>query len=392
MLIYIHYPHCIRRCNYCDFAISPGKCFPAVEYTDQIIAELRSRLNSEDVQTVYIGGGTPSLWPLAELRRVVEALRDVTKISSATEWTIEVNPEMLTGPQCAEYTDLGFTRMSLGAQSLQIETLRRLSREHTRKDVQQAIDVASCAGIENINVDLIVGLSGQPFSGIREDIETLCKLGVDHFSVYALQAAPKSRFCASGDRPAVDDQVAKALYAARELLEQKSLRQYEVSNYSRDAPCRHNMLTWSGCSYIGLGAGAHSAIPSGTETIRIRNTALNRYLKSSFSRKQSRGFAKALDSPLTCADSARIFVSNFQESVLETVMVQLRRIQGIDRKAFENRFGFDIVDSNESFWQPYVDRQYLYILDQAIAPTPTGIWFADGIAANFPHSSSICSS
>jgi len=204
----------------------------------------------------------------------------------------------------------------------------------------------------------------------------LCELGVPHISIYALHAAKKSAYRLNGDGTSDDDTLVDILSATRDRLTLRSLAQYEVSNYSIEDGCRHNMLTWSGRDYLGFGSGAHSALRRGTETVRIRNTNLIRYLASSF--------IKTSDEPgLPCADSARLFTSNTEQAILETIMVQLRRVQGIDRQRFKERFDFDLVDKHSSFWDPYLEKEYVCLSKSALFPSELGIWLADGIAQNY---------
>jgi oxygen-independent coproporphyrinogen-3 oxidase len=274
--IYVHYPWCVHRCPYCDFAVSTA---PALQgrYTDALLAELALRAPAFDglrAASLYVGGGTPSLWEPAEVARLVGALRARFPLAPGAEVTIEANPESLDGARLVAWRAAGVNRVSIGVQSFDPAVLAKLGRRHGPEAAERAVRDA-LAVIPNVSVDLIYGARRSSVASARADARRLAALGVPHLSAYALtldaevlaEEVPLARLRREGRLPLpADEDVLAQARALRAVLRGAGLRRYEVSNYARPGfESVHNRLYWAGEAYLGLGVGAHGYVP-GTGT------------------------------------------------------------------------------------------------------------------------------
>lgn len=270
--LYIHVPFCAKRCGYCDFAVHATRRPPVRAWLDGIETELRGVVEGLDrkafraLETLYIGGGTPSFLGggvMAELRSRIE--RYVT-LDDIVEWTAEANPESFDGELARDWSDAGVNRISLGAQSFHEPTLRWLGRLHSSDGPNRAVKTARAAGIANVNIDLIFGLPERLERSWAEDMDRLLALEPDHVSLYGLTAetgTPLGRRVQDGRERLADERLYETEYLhAAERLAAAGLRHYEVSNFARrERESRHNLGYWSGAGYVGLGPGAHSYVP-----------------------------------------------------------------------------------------------------------------------------------
>ena len=255
--LYIHIPFCRRKCVYCDFYSLENSTHRAREYADAVIRNIRAA--SFEYDTVYFGGGTPTLLSAIYLTDILSA----ADIDPNAEISIEANPETVTAEELCELHKAGLDRISFGVQSLSDERLRELGRIHTAKTALDAIESAAAAGFENISADLMIGLPHSDGEQHLWDIERLVGMGISHISVYMLkveQGTPLSR-----DRELLscidDDRSADEYESAAELLEKLGLHQYEISNFAKKGfECKHNLKYWHCEEYFGVGTSAHSCI------------------------------------------------------------------------------------------------------------------------------------
>jgi oxygen-independent coproporphyrinogen-3 oxidase len=269
--IYVHVPFCATRCGYCDFnTYVPGEASPE-GYVDGIVAELAlaRRVLGDGVRpaaTVFLGGGTPTLLPSADLARILQAIDEQIGIAPDAEVTTEANPESVDAASLAALRDAGFTRLSLGMQSAVATVLATLDRRHTPGRAVAAAREARAAGFDHVSLDLIYGTPGERDADWRHSLETALDAEPDHVSAYALIVEPGTRLAARvrrGELPAPDDDVLAARYeVADALLGAAGLDWYEISNWARDgeARCRHNIGYWQGHDWWGVGPGAHSHV------------------------------------------------------------------------------------------------------------------------------------
>jgi oxygen-independent coproporphyrinogen-3 oxidase len=275
---YVHVPYCATRCGYCDFNTytatelrSSGAVASQDTYADHLIAEIRLArrvLGDADlpVETVFLGGGTPTLLPARDLVRMLGAIRDEFGLAAAAEVTTEANPESVDPAYLSELREGGFTRLSFGMQSVRPHVLRLLDRHHTPGRPQACVAEARAAGFEHVNLDLIYGTPGESDDDWRASLDAALAAEPDHVSAYALIVEEGTRLAARirrGEIPMTDDDVHADRYLiAEERLRAAGLHWYEVSNWAATpaARCRHNELYWTGADWWGAGPGAHSHV------------------------------------------------------------------------------------------------------------------------------------
>jgi oxygen-independent coproporphyrinogen-3 oxidase len=280
--LYVHFPWCSFRCPYCDFAVTTSRPIPGARYAAAVIAEIRRRAPAfagRTCATLFLGGGTPSLWEPSAVARVVEAARALG-LPRAAEVTIEANPESADASRAAAWREAGVNRVSIGVQSFDRTVLRKLGRRHGPADAERAIrEVASVIG--NVSVDLIHGGRLSSVATARADAGRLASLPVTHVSSYALtldadvlaEDVPFARLSREGKLSFPgDDEVVTQGRAVAEVLVAAGFRRYEISNFARPGmESRHNLLYWRSEDYLGAGAGAVGCVRRAGEVVRWTN-------------------------------------------------------------------------------------------------------------------------
>ncbi len=265
LALYVHMPWCVRKCPYCDFnshALKGDR--PDGSYIDALIRDFDSELpmiGTRPIDTVFFGGGTPSLFEPAQIARLLEALRLRANFAPAAEVTLEANPGTIERGRFAGYRDAGVNRVSLGAQTFSGEALGVLGRIHTPDDTRRAVAELGEAGIANFNLDLMYALPNQTVDGALADVAAACALRPAHISHYQLTLEPGTAFHARP--PVLPDEDAAFLMQTecQSLLAHCGYVHYEVSAYARaGAECRHNLNYWGFGDYVGIGAGAHGKV------------------------------------------------------------------------------------------------------------------------------------
>ena len=263
--LYVHVPFCARACPYCDFDFVVDRK-PAIEaFLEGLDREVATRHDTDrSFTTVYVGGGTPSVFGPHDLRALMGWIRDRFDVASAIEWTVECNPEHVDAARIDALVGSGVDRISLGVQSLQRRGLQQLGRAHAPEAALASIELAVQAGLR-VSADLIVGWPGQDPHAVPRDVDALRDAGVEHVSIYALtieQGTPWIDLVARGTRALPDaDAQADALLHAEATLQRAGFEHYEIASYARTASAwsRHNLLYWTGHDYVGLGPSAASA-------------------------------------------------------------------------------------------------------------------------------------
>jgi putative oxygen-independent coproporphyrinogen III oxidase len=266
--VYVHVPFCASRCGYCDFnTYTPDEGVVRDGYVDAVLAELARAaavVTPPRVDTVFVGGGTPTLLPARELGRLLDAVDRTWGLAAGAEVTTEANPESVDPAALRDLRVAGYTRISLGMQSAAPHVLAVLDRRHTAGRAVAAAAEAREAGFAHVNLDLIYGTPGERPEDFAASLAAAVEAGVDHVSAYSLIVEDGTRLAARirrGDLPYPDDDVAADRYlAAEQALSAAGFGWYEVSNWARDpaARCRHNLLYWTGGDWWGLGPGSHS--------------------------------------------------------------------------------------------------------------------------------------
>jgi len=363
LALYVHIPFCTAKCTYCDFNSYAGQESLMGPYAAAVAREAAlwaPQLAGRQAETVFFGGGTPSLLPLPEMRVIVSALRERFDIAPDAEVTLEANPGTVDAAHLRGLRDLGFNRISFGVQSFHDEELRRLERVHDAREVEDAYRWARDAGFENVNLDLIYGLQGQSLAGWQANLEAALALGPEHLSLYALtleDGTPMTRDVARGRVEAPDpDMQADMFEWSRDRLARAGYRHYEVSNWARPGrECRHNLVYWRNGDWLGLGAGAHShlagerfaAAASPSRYIALVDEAAQVRLSTSSGRAVNNpARPEALEGRAALLEGMPQI--RFHErhdrarEMAETVILALRLREGLDLAAFARRFGVEL--------------------------------------------------
>jgi oxygen-independent coproporphyrinogen-3 oxidase len=256
--LYIHIPFCIRKCLFCSFVIAVGQEHRREEYVSALIGEMKENAG-KSIDTIYLGGGTPSMLDEKHLDRLMDALKENFSFQNDIEITIEANPESINLAKAKFLKALGFNRVSLGIQSMNDRYLRFLGRGHNALMARNAYGMLREAGMDNINLDLMYAFPGQTKEELEEDVRAISMMKSEHLSLYTLTIEPNSRFHAVQMKLDDDEKLAEQYLTIARILNEYGFKQYEVSNFAR-APrfeSRHNKNYWLGHPYIGLGMGAH---------------------------------------------------------------------------------------------------------------------------------------
>jgi oxygen-independent coproporphyrinogen III oxidase len=344
--VYLHIPFCQRRCNYCDFNTYSGVNYLIPAYINALSKEVKRISESAPerltVQTVYFGGGTPSVLPLTAWRKIFQSLHDALNLLDDAEISVELNPGTIDVDLLRQLKELGVNRLSIGMQSASNNELKLLGRIHTVNDVRNTVKLAREAGFDNINLDLIYGIPGQSLINWQNSLESALDLNPEHFSLYALtleEEVPLHKWIEEGRFPVQDDDLMADMYdRAGERLEQAGYAQYEISNWAKVGPagelhsCRHNLQYWRNLPYLGLGAGAHGF----ANRFRTENV---RQIEEYIQRMEGEGIAEF---PISPANDLVTPIDRWTE-IQETMMVGLRLTrEGVSCPAFIRRFGVPV--------------------------------------------------
>ena len=305
--LYVHLPWCVRKCPYCDFnSHRAGDAPPKKRYLDALLLdlEMESRLaGGRVIESVFLGGGTPSLFSPAEIGRLLDGVTRMFKVAADAEITMEANPGSIECGDPAGYRQAGVNRLSIGAQSFDDKQLQQLGRVHDCADISRAVSEAHDGGFENINIDLMHGLPGQTIDDALADLESAMRLAPSHISWYQLTLEPNTVFYAHPPANMPDDDLAYEIQdRGQALLGANGFEQYEISAYARDGKrCRHNLNYWLFGDYLAVGAGAHGKLTG--------DDAIQRYQKPANPLQYMRDVETGanLGQPVTLGDSDLTF-------------------------------------------------------------------------------------
>jgi oxygen-independent coproporphyrinogen III oxidase len=371
--IYVHIPFCQKHCPYCDFAVVEGMLHLTPTYVDALCAEIRQGAErhapNPPVTTIFLGGGTPSLLPAAQIGRILATIGDLFDVQPDAEITLEANPGPLRPRHLAGFRAAGVTRLSIGVQTFNPRGLDALGRLHTPEEGKQAIAHARAAGFASVSADLIFGWQGQTLADWRDDLQTAIALHPDHISAYSLtveEGTPLAHAVAAGTATVADEDLyADMFLAAEELLTGAGYYHYETSNYARPGHrSRHNCGYWVNGDYLGFGVGAHSH----RRNRRFWNARdLHTYLLN-----VRDGSAEAGSETISEA-TARA----------ETMFLGTRLAEGIAESAFVDRHGNTVDAIYGRQIAEYVTRGVVTRTGGRIALAPEARLLADEIAVRF---------
>ncbi len=369
---YIHIPFCVSKCWYCDFNSYSGLESIFGDYTRALAREIERAAPGPDgrLESVYFGGGTPTVLETADISAILDAVKRCLGIGSNTEITIEANPGTVDRHKLCDLHEAGFNRLSLGVQSFDDEFLRSIGRVHDCAQAIEAYEAARRAGFANIGIDLIYALPDQSVDHWNHTLDTAIRLGSDHVSLYGLTIEPGTRFGELNDLgklPVVDEETDAKMYElAIEKLTSAGYEHYEVSNFALPGyRSRHNTVYWLNEPYFGFGAGATSY----TEGARSRRVASPRdYISAIDSGEDALEFTETLD----------------QRARLGETMVQgLRMLEGVDTERVRRAVGLDPLIECASEIDLLTNRGLIEVTDHRLRVTHQGLLLLNYVAEHF---------
>lgn len=329
--LYIHIPFCRSRCSYCDFATGIYQGELAERYVRALIIEIEKSPPAKDVvDTIYFGGGTPSLLTPSQLERILAALHDRFDVERSSEITVEMNPGTVTREQLRAFRDLGVNRASFGAQTFDDTELAKLGRSHTSNDTLKTFNELRAAGFTNVSFDLIAGLPGQTLAGWQRNIEQSLALQPEHLSFYLLEVhsgTPLADHIRRGLQPKPDDDLAAVMYEWMiERATEAGYEHYEISNLCRPGfASRHNTKYWVGAPYFGFGCSAHSFDGRSRRWSNQRDVL--RYVET-----MEAGWSPVVEEQELSAADLRA----------EALFLGMRMMRGVDVREYNELYGVDL--------------------------------------------------
>lgn len=370
--LYVHIPFCSSRCSYCDFATGLYQSELAERYVAALIEEIKlSRHSGANVDTIYFGGGTPSLLAPAQLDRILATLFEQFEIDPASEVTLEINPGSVTREKLEAFRRRGINRASFGAQTFDDRELAKLGRSHTAADALKTFADLRSAGFTNISFDLIAGLPGQTLAGWQRNIKQALDLNPEHLSFYLLEVhsgTPLAEHIRRGLQPVPDDDLAGVMY--QWMLDEAceaGYEHYEISNLCRPGfYSRHNVKYWTGAPYYGFGCSAHSY---DGETRRWSN---HRDVLKYVETIENGGSAIADEQELSESDMRA-----------EALFLGMRLMRGVDARRYRESFGVDLRKTHATDLDRFQKAGLLEFDGDSIRLTRTGALLSNEVFAAF---------
>jgi oxygen-independent coproporphyrinogen-3 oxidase len=370
--IYIHIPFCKTRCSYCDFATGIYQSDVADRYVQALIAEIRKSPNlHHPVDTVYFGGGTPSMLSPQQIERILSTVIECFYVDASAEVTMEINPGSVTKTSLIDFRQSGINRASFGAQTFDDSELAKLGRSHTSADTFSTFESLREAHFDNISFDLIAGLPGQTMSGWQANVERSLQLRPEHLSFYLLEvhaATPLAQHIESGIQPKPDEDLAGEMYQS--MLERAcevGYEHYEISNLCLpNNESRHNMKYWTAAPYYGFGCSAHSF---DGRTCRWSNERdVVRYVESIENNK----------SPVVEKHEL-----SREERRAEAIFLGMRLMRGVDTRAYQELFGVDIREEHREDLTRFCEAGLIEFAGDLVRLTRAGALLSNEVFASF---------
>ncbi len=382
--IYVHIPFCKQKCRYCDFKSYVGKENLIEQYMKWVKYELtevgdgnkldyeQGRDNLAIINTIYIGGGTPSFIESKYIVEIMDIIKSHYTLVGNPEITIEVNPGTVTEKKLQDYIECGINRISIGLQATQKDLLKQLGRIHTYEEFEETYMLARKVGFKNINVDLMIGLPNQSIKDVEDSINKITKYNPEHVSVYSLiveEGTPLCHDIENKKQILPEEEIERQMYwKVKEELEKQGYIHYEISNFAKKGfESKHNMNCWSQEEYIGIGVAAHSY----TNNVRYSNVdTIEEYIKNYENDTETDNF---------------IFheKQNKESKMKEYMMLGLRKIEGIQIKEFKRIFGENPIYLYRKELEKLVNEELIEIDGDNIKLTKKGLDFANLVWGEF---------
>ncbi|EGO63302.1 radical SAM family heme chaperone HemW [Acetonema longum] len=371
--LYIHIPFCRQKCYYCDFVsyTDSEAIFP--DYVAALCREIADQgglFTHRRIDTVYIGGGTPTLLTDSLVTQIMETLSGHFHLTNNAEISMEANPGTVDRVKLKLLRSLGINRISFGVQAFQDRLLKMLGRIHTAQEGREAVVWAHQAGFDNINIDLMLGLPGQVMSDLKDSIAIACSLGVRHISAYSLTVEPTTILANQLSRgllhlPAEEAETDMYEYVT-EVLPQLGYNRYEISNYAQsDYECRHNLKYWHYQPYIGIGAAAYSFLG---DKRMANNDHVAEYIERIRQGASPVAETEIIPNPIAIA---------------EYTFLAMRTIQGLCFSDFSDRFGMDFQEYYRDVLPKLINKQLLILTDRSAFLSSAGLKYSNQIFADF---------
>ena len=368
--IYIHIPFCKQACNYCNFHFSTSLDLKEdlLKCLEKEIILRKNYLEGRQIQTIYFGGGTPSLLSTDEIKKLLQAIYSNFEVIENAEFTLEANPDDLTKEKLSELKNAGINRLSIGVQSFFDKELKWMNRSHDAIQAENCIRNAKEIGFDNITIDLIYGVPGLTNTEWKQNLEKAIELNIDHLSCYALTVEPKTALYHQIEKdklpPLNEQQAAEQFEILMAFAKQTGFEHYEISNFARDKKySKHNTSYWKGNWYLGIGPSAHS-FNSSTRQWNIANNAL--YIKNINEDK----------------DPSETEILTIPQQYNEFVMISLRTMWGMDLHEIKNRFGETYLHLIQKESARYIQSGDIVLENEKMKLSDKGKLIADKIISD----------
>lgn len=367
--VYIHIPFCVQKCKYCDFLSAPSTRENMELYMDALKKEMISesvKYEEYEIETIFFGGGTPSILDEGQIEDCIDVLRTNYQISKLCEITLEMNPGTASMQKLEGWKRAGVKRLSIGLQSANDSELRLIGRIHDFDTFVKSYEQAKAAGFDNINVDLMSALPGQTISGWRETLNKVLLLEPDHISAYSLiieEGTPLSKHIDEYPPVPSEDEDREMYRDTKRILKEHGFMRYEVSNYAKEGKeCKHNVTYWTRGNYAGFGLGASSMV----ENIRWHNTEnMDKYIKNPTESKE---------------DMEKLSLNDCME---EFMFLGLRMMQGVSKKRFFKEFDMNMDEVYGDVLKKWEKTGHLKMEGDNVSLTDSGIDISNAIFTDF---------
>lgn len=372
--IYVHVPFCKQKCNYCDFYSIKWNDEFEENYINAVLNEIKSyevKLKGEYiVDSIFIGGGTPTIIKPENIRKILETIKGFVQIDLQCEISMEANPNTLTLENLKAYKDMGINRLSIGIQSLNDEILKKIGRIHNSTEAIEAIDRAKKMGFRNINADVMFNIPGQTLSDIQDTLHKIIEKGVKHISFYSLKLEEGTPMFVMEENKKIimpDEELERTMYyTGRNVMEENNLFQYEISNFAiKGYECRHNLRYWNQEEYIGIGPSAHSFL----NNIRYSNPS---DLKFYCEKAKTDSFERVIQEELSEDDL-----------MFEYIMLKFRLTEGFDINEFNQKFKADFNEMYKLQIKYLLKYDLVELINDNIRLTKKGMDVSNAVIEEF---------